>query len=187
MKLWAALLACVALIASPAYADKDPWADLDVMDAAELSSNRGGIAIAPGIEVGFGAVVTTMVNGMPALQTQLTWTNTGAIVSQTITSAGQELSTLTPAQRDALGLGGLDSAGGMIINDANGVTALVHNVTEGSLQNIILNNAGGRDITQHIDVTLELPGFEAMQGLLSLERFGMRIDSDMNLAFTTPR
>lgn len=175
-------LSLALLCATPAHADADAWADVEVMSETEMSQLRGGINIAPGIDVGFGAIVTTMVNGAPALQTTLTWSNTGAMVSETVGVAGQALSTLTPEQRAALGVDGLAGAGGVVIEDAQGVTALVHNVTEGALQNIILNNASGRDVSQHVDVTLTLPGFELIQNMLVLERFGMRIDQDMNAA-----
>jgi hypothetical protein len=179
----AALVVAITLFATaPARADTEAWADIEVMDDAEMSDLRGGIAIGPGLDVGFGAVVTTTVNGMPALQTTLTWSNTGAFVTETVGAAGQALNTLTPAQRDALGVGNLGGAGGVVIEDEQGVTALVHNVTEGSLQNIILNNASGRDLSQHVDVTLTLPGFDVMQSMLVLERFGMRVDQDMSAA-----
>lgn len=187
MILRLALLAGAALLAlsSPAYAVTADWGDgVEVMADEEMQGLRGGIAIAPGIDVNFAAVITTSVNGVPALTTQLTWTDVGAFVEQTVGSVGQQIDQLTPEQQHALGVDGLANGNGVVIADANGVTALVHNVTEGALQNIIINNATGRDLSQSVDVTLTLPGFETMQNSLIVEHLGFRITDDMRgLAF----
>lgn len=170
--------AAFVAFAAPAHAE-DAWGDgVEVMQDAEMQSLRGGINV-NGIEIGFGAVVTTYVNNMPVLSTQLTLTDAGALVSETLGNVGQQLDQLTTEQRDALGLGGLENAGGVVIEDEAGVTALVHNLTEGALQNIIINNATGRDLRQEIDVTLTLPGFELIQDLLVTERMGMRLNDEL--------
>jgi hypothetical protein len=171
--------AASAALCAPAYADEQGWGDVEVMADSEMEDLRGGFEVG-GIEIGFGAVVTTILNGQPVLTTQLTITDAGRIVDQTMANVGQSLSDLTPGQRDALGLGGLDDASGIVIEDESGVTALVHNITEGALQNIIVNTATGRDISQDIDVTLTLPNFEFIQGEISLELFGMRLLDDMS-------
>lgn len=173
--------AALAVFASPAYADESGWgAGVETVDDSELSDMRGGFRI-PGtdIDVNLGAVVTTMMNGAPVLTTNVTWTDAGSIIDQTITDVGQSLNDLSPAQLEALGLAGLDGAGGIVISDAEGLTALVHNVAEGALQNIIVNAAAGRDIRQDIDVTLTLPGFEEIQRGLDVETFGIRISDDL--------
>lgn len=170
-------LACVAL-AAPAYADDGWGAGVEVMADEEMGDLRGGLAVAPGLEVNFGAVITTYVNGAPALTTNLTWTDTGQLVSETLGQAGESINNLTPEQRSELGLGGLENAGGVVIADADGVTALVHNITDGALQNIIVNTATGRDLRQDVDLTLTLPGFEAVQDSLLLERIGIRLSED---------
>lgn len=180
----AALIALAALtfVPAPAFADAGWGADIEVMDEAEMGALRGGIAVSPGLEINFGAVITTYVNGAPALTTNLTWTDAGQFVEQTIGEVGQSIDALTPGQRAELGLAGLENGGGVVINGADGVTALVHNVTTGALQNIIVNTAAGRDLRQDIDLTLTLPGFEAMQDALLLERIGIRLDADLNNA-----
>ena len=70
-------------------------------------------------------------------------------------------------------------ARGVVINDAAGLTAFVHNVADGALHNIIINSADGRNLIQEIEVDLRLPGFELVQNDLALERFGMRIGDDL--------
>jgi hypothetical protein len=181
LRMRVALLAGVALaaFAAPARATEAPWGDgIEVMDETELEEHRGGFEIG-GLQINFGAAVTTLVNGVPALTTQLTWTDTGAFVAQTVGNVGEDLADMSPDQLAALGLEGLENAGGVVIADEAGVTALVHNVTEGALQNIIINSATGRDLTQDVDVTLELPGFDLIQQSLIVESFGIHLTDDM--------
>lgn len=172
--------AALAMLAAPAQAYEIDWgADTEVLAIAEMDDLRGGFMVAPGIEVQFGAQITTYFDGQPALSTQLTWTDAGAVVESTIGALGRQLSTMSEPERAELGLGGLDGLGGVLVSDAAGVTAMVHNLTNGALQNIIINDASGRDLRQEIDVTLTLPGFEVVQAGLILERIGLRLDQDL--------
>ncbi|MBX3428476.1 MAG: hypothetical protein KF779_02715 [Hyphomonadaceae bacterium] len=176
-----ALLLAVALLgglATPAHADESWGQDIEVMSVDDLDANRGGFSFG-NLNFNFGATVTTLVNGVPALVTNITWTDVGALVDQTVGQVGQDISDMTPEQLQALGLNGLDGVGGVVIDDEAGVTALVHNVTQGSLQNIIINNATGRDLTQQVDVNLTLPGFELIQSALLVEAFGLHLADDM--------
>jgi hypothetical protein len=173
------------LMAAPAWADEGWGDDIEVMSAEDMDENRGGFEIG-GLNINFGATVTTLVNGIPALVTTLTWTDVGAFIEETVGDVGQNIADMTPAQLTALGLDGLENAGGVVIEDEAGVTALVHNITEGALQNIIINNASGRDLSQEIDVTLTLPGFEAMQDSLVVETFGIHLTDDMNIFIGDP-
>ena len=177
--------AAFAAFAAPAYANDasayaDDWGDdIEVMADDELGGLRGGFEVG-GININFGATVTTILNGIPVLTTNITVTDGGRIVDQTIANVGTTLDDLSDEGRTALGLDGLgEDAAGVIIEDESGITALVHNVTEGALQNIIVNTATGRDISQDIDITLDLPGFEFIQGQLSVEHFGFRLQDDM--------
>ncbi len=177
--------AFLGLLANPAWAD-DGWGNnIEVMSVEDLEANRGGFQIA-GLNIDFGATVTTLVNGVPALVTTLTWTDMGAFVEETVGDVGQNIADMTPDQLTALGLDGLENAGGIVIQDEAGVTALVHNITQSSLQNIIINNASGRDLAQQIDVTLTIPGFELMQQSLITESFGIHVVDDMNIFIGNP-
>lgn len=180
--------AAFTALSGQAWAGESGWGEgVEVMSDDDMIAHRGGFDIG-GIEINFGAVVTTYVNGVPALTTNLTWTDVGTFVEQTVGDIGQNINALTTAELEALGLSGLESGGGVVIDDADGVTALVHNVTDGgTLQNIIINSATGRDLTQEIDVTLELPGFSMVQSQLVLERFGIQIADDMRgIMFSSP-
>ncbi len=170
----------LAALSAPAYARADGWDEgIEVMDEAEMNELRGGFNVG-GIEIGFGAVVTSRLNGAPVMTTQLTLTDTGTIVEQTMNTVGQHLSALTPEQLAALGLAAFAGLDGLVINSESGITAFVHNVTNGTLQNILVNTATGQEIEQDIDITLTLPGFEYIQQQLALERFGMQVSDDLH-------
>jgi hypothetical protein len=175
----------LAALTTPAFAGEGWGQDVEVMSADDMDAHRGGFEIG-NLNFNFGATVTTLVNGVPALVTNLTWTDVGAFVDQTVGQVGQDISDMTPEQLDALGLDGLNGLGGVVIEDEAGVTALVHNITDGTLQNIIMNNATGRDLAQQIDVTLTLPGFELIQNELTTEIFGMRLNDDLNPFLVSP-
>ena len=175
-----AMTALLVSVAAPADAGgEDAWAGLEVMDDSEMSDMRGGLRVAPGLDVEFGAVITTYANDDPVLQTHLTWTDTGAMVDQTYGSLGTPIESLPSSALAILGIEGMQGAGGVVILDSDGVTALMHNVTNGALQNIIINNANGRDLRQEIDVTLALPNFEAVQERYSLQRLGLILNEGL--------
>lgn len=165
----------LSALSAPAHA----WEDgVEVMDDAEMNDLRGGINIA-GIEIGFGATVTSTLDGVPVLTTQFTLTDAGSILRQTLLAAGADISALTPEQRSALGLNGLDGLDGIVIEGEGGGTAFIHNLTSGALQNIVVNTADGREITQTIDISLQLPNFDLVQQSMMLEHFGMQISEDL--------
>ena len=181
MTLRAALLSAAAFAALPgvAWANGGAWGDgVELMTDAEMAEHRGGFEI-QGINVNFGATVTTIVDGVPALTTTLTWTDAGPVIQETMGNLGAATS-LTPDQLEALGLDPAGGAASVVINDETGVTEIVHNVGDGALQNIIINSASGHAITQAIDVSLELPGFELVQADFVVERFGIRLTDDLN-------
>lgn len=172
-----AAAALIGTSAAPAAADA--WGDIEVMDDAEMADMRGGLAIAPGLDVQFGAVITTYAGNQQVLETALTWTDAGAVVEHTYGQIGVPIDSLPADSRALLGIEGMAGAGGVVILDSDGVTAMMHNVTSGVLQNIILNNANGRDLRQDIDITLALPNFEAIQNLNALRHLGLSLDADM--------
>ena len=169
----------LAALSAPAYASADDRGDdIAVMDDAEMDNLRGGFRIG-GIEIGFGAVVTSTLNGVPVMTTQLTVTDAGSIVEQTMNTAGQTLGSLTTEQLAALGLAAFAGMEGVVIDAEGGFTAFVHNMTDGTVQNILVNTANGQDIEQDVDITLTLPGFEAIQSDFAMARFGMQISDDL--------
>ena len=178
------ICAAALLLAQPAFSQDQPTSELTPLSDEELADMRGGFLTAGGITFDFGAVVRTYVSGALALETRLTWTPTGPVTEQV--SGG--LPGWTPLPSGGLGtqVGGLDltgvpdGAGGLVLTDANGSTALIHNVMNGQLQNMVLNAADNRDIHQDMQILLTLPNFEAMQQEYSLDRLGAQITQDMD-------
>lgn len=120
----------------------------------ELDRLRGGYVVAGGLTLDFGAVTRTLVDGRLALQTEVTWTAQGA---QVVRTGGEAAPVALPA-------GG---AGEVAFTTADGLSSVIQRVGPDGLANVVLNTASGRDIRQSTDVTLTLPGFQAVQGRLS--------------------
>lgn len=173
--------AALMALGTPAHAGEATWGDgVEVLQDTEMKDLRGGIGL-PGLpNINFSVVITTLMNGTPVVTTQLTVDETGAMLQQTVGNIGENIANLSDDALGALGLAGLRNTVGVVIDDDSGVTALVHNITDGSLQNIIVNNADGRDLAQNIDVTLDLPGFDAVQNAFGHELIGMHVTDDLN-------
>jgi hypothetical protein len=178
LRLSAAVALAAALVVAPAHADEAAWGDeIAVMADAEMDDLRGGFNV-NGIEIQFGVLITTLLEGVPVLQTRYTIDASGALIEQTMSDLGYSFENLTQEQRAQLGLEGVNGAHGLVLEDDTGITALIHNVSADALQNIVVNTASDRDINQEFAVTLVLPGFEAVQADYNLAHFGMSIDRD---------
>lgn len=174
--------AMLSAFIAPAYADAS-WGDgVEVLADTEMKDLRGGVGIPgmPNLNVNFAVIITTTMNGTPVVTTQLTVNDAGAMVEQTVGAVGQSIADMTDEQLAALGLSGLAGTSGVVISDDAGVTALAHNIADGAIQNIIVNNASGRDLGQDFDVAVELPGFDAIQDSFKSELFGIHLVDEIN-------
>jgi hypothetical protein len=152
-----ALAALIMISGRPAKASADLPAPVS---DAELDGSRGGFIAADGIEFNFGALLSTMVNGQLALQTQVTFTPGGPQVTQTTgpnTVQGVSASTGTIT---GLNLQGYSPSQVALLN--NGATALIQKVT-GGIQNIVINAASNQNIQQSTQLQLTLPNFAQSQ------------------------
>jgi hypothetical protein len=152
------------------------------IDDAELAELRGGFLVAAGVTLDFGAVVRTYVDGQLALESRLTWTETGAVTGQTLGTVPGAIdlaAALDQALAGGLDISALRGGQGILLSDANGATALVQNL-QGGVQSLIINNADGRDLRQEIEITLTLPDLDTMQRDYSVDRLGAAIGQDIN-------
>ena len=144
----------------------------------ELSDMRGGYLVADGIKLDFAATIKTFVDGQLGLQTNLVWTPTGAVTTQTL---GDNVATVSAdvanAMISAAGLRGTQVAGSGGATQ-NGATTLVQQVTANSLANMVFTTASNQNILQTIDVNLTLPGFAANQADMARGLLGMRLATD---------
>jgi hypothetical protein len=159
-----ACIACAAHLASTAAAQEGDLSGLAPMDTAALEDLRGGFFTVDGITFDFGAIVRTTIDGQPALESRLTWTPQGVLV--------EDLS--------AYPSGVLPGGGwGIDLSDASGMTLVGHQLLDGQMQGFILNSGDGRDISQSLEVTLTLPGFDAIQRSMTTDRIGLAIGMDV--------
>lgn len=163
----AAVCAVMAIMFAPsAVAQEAEDFNLKPMADEELGELRGGFFTVDGLTFDFGAIVRTTIDGLPALESRLTWTPEGMVID--------DLSTITPGTLPVAGGWGLD------LSDSTGTTLVGHRLIDGALQGFILNSGDNRDIRQDMQITLTLPGFEAVQQNILSDRLGMRIEMDMS-------
>lgn len=160
--LAAAMLAGPILCAAPAWGaelfDRPGLAD------RELDEVRGRFLVVDGVTFDLGAVVRTTVNGEMVLETVVTWTPDGPLITQ---STAPGLSPATMAElKEAAARTGLDlsslSGGSEVFLLNDGATAVAHRFDIAGLENILINEASGQDIRQDTSVTLHLPDGEAV-------------------------
>ncbi len=161
------IIAVVAgLLLAPAAHPQEAFLDsLTPLSDTDLSDLRGGLLYAEGIAFDFGAIVRTTIDGQPALETRLTWTPDGVVVEDMSALAGGPIPEF--------------NGFGLTLADATGTTLVGHRLLDGELQGFIINTADNRNIRQEMEITLNLPGFEAMQRDMLTGRLGFRIDMDV--------
>jgi hypothetical protein len=173
-----------ASIAAPASSRSiDNGADLTelpVVPAAELAESRGGFSW-QGVEIGLGAEIRTYLDGALVLQTNISWTATGATATQLVSGA------LTPADAAQLQAGLLSRSGiSMRVGDqsvflANGGQTAVYQRTDGAIQNVLINRASNISARQEVDATLDLHNFGQFQQQIGQSRMGDAIGDAIDL------
>ena len=156
-----------------------------MMTDADMAEARGGFMTVAGFTFGFGVVVRSYVNGQLALQTQLTWTPTGAMTEQVqhnVPGVSDLASAMAGLMAGGVDLRGLNNAGGVAVIDGNGATAILHNITTSQLQNLIINNADNRNIRQDMELNLVLPDLGMIQTNSQRHNYGSNIASDIDWA-----
>ncbi|MGC3874131.1 hypothetical protein ACPF7Z_12770 [Halomonas sp. GXIMD04776] len=127
----------------------------------------------------FGATLRTMIDNI-RLETVMNISRAGAnIVTQTLENTaihdvashpqrvsqvgpgtGQSVVELTP---QSVNLMGMESFRGLVVEDAKGFTAALHNLTQEAILSTVVSNASGRDIRQQLDVRLDIHNMEALR------------------------
>lgn len=98
MRSFSLFFAFVLGTLSPAVNASAPMFDAPALSDAELADARGGFSLPGGATVDFGAVITTSVDGVRLLQTQLRVNAADGVVAQVAAAEGVQLSI---AGRDA--------------------------------------------------------------------------------------
>lgn len=169
-----ALLAAAFAGAPLATAHADVFDGVEVAPEVELADARGGFVTADGITFDLGAVIRTFHDGELVLMSQLTWTPAGALATHTAGDAyaGAADAAVAAANRIA--------AGGITVGDASGSTAIVHDLAGANLRSLVVTGASDTRFLQDIQVTITLPGFEAMQAGFAFDKLGFRLGEELN-------
>ena len=139
----------------------------------DLDSERGGFLTPLGLDIGFGAVVRTTVDGVLALESRLTWDTKGG-AQEPVVTAGQP--TAPDDLLAAAAAGGIqldpDAKGwnGVVLPGSNGATAVLQQLNSNGISNLTINTADNRVIEQTTDINLNIPGLEAFQAQAGLSR-----------------
>lgn len=176
------LVAALLLVAPlSAQAAEAAWpGETTPLDDVQLDGQRGGLRTPTGVEFGFGAVVRTYVDGALALESQLTWTDQGAVRSLDARAAGA-----APASVPGITLpDGAKTWSGVILPGDGGATAVLHDLDAGTVNNIILNTANNRNIRQETLVTLNLPSLDQVQKDAIAAQLTMRLSDAVGAALS---
>jgi hypothetical protein len=158
-----------ALIALPVMAEEN----LTLLTTDELREQVGGLRTPTGIEFGFGAIITTYVDGQQALQSHLTWTDQGA--AQT-TDGGS----LTGAAGAGIHIDG--SVPGLYLPGQNGGTVVLHDLGDGRIGSAVLNTADNRDIRQETVINLDIPQLQTLQQDYASQKLTMNLQDSVSRA-----
>ncbi len=162
--------------------------DLSALDGAEtvsdgeLAEMRGEFMDLGGLRISFGAEVRTFVNGALALSTQFTWTPNGIVSTSSASELASRIDSTVAAQLSALGVHGVTGGQGYAMMGQTGGTAIIHRADEGGIQNFVINSQNDAAIRQEMDLSFELPGFEAMQSNMAVDRLGLQLRDDIMAA-----
>lgn len=176
---------CCALLATPLFAVAHTASAADTTAAAEpaplsddeLDEQRGGLRTPTGVEFGFGAVVDTYVDGKLALRSQLTWTPSGAVQ----TNSGPTTPDLGAAAA-AAGIKLAAGASGTYIPGANGGTVVLSTLNPNQVVNTVLNTADNRDIRQNTTINLSLPDLQQYQAASRAAQMALKLQDGITSA-----
>jgi hypothetical protein len=194
-------MALIGLLPSPGFAhtEDNPFAGLSSVSDHQLAHSRGGFMVA-GVNVNFGAVVKTVVNGSVVLETQLTATNDGVVAVQ----SGPATTSTTPIpgspQLNVQVLGGAKVGGatpvpgqnaadvfsaGVIITGPGGTSEAVSSFEPSSIINAVSSNASNQAITQQVVINVTLSEFSALQSQIQFSQLGTNITNGVQSALLT--
>lgn len=149
----------------------------DVLPDDGLAELRGGFRMA-GMELNFGARLTTAINDRVRYITQVAFDNAGArVLSRTLEQSGAGGIEVTPVGPDlgssginaadisgALDLAGLSDFSGVLVGDAQGgMTAALHNITRNAIVSSLSTTASGQTISNDVDVSVQVMNIGEMR------------------------
>jgi hypothetical protein len=183
--LAASIIAAGTLLPSASFAmgGQDAFAGLQTVDDRKLSHMRGGFSVA-GINVAFGAVVTTMINGVAVLQTQFVATNAGLIANQSgpVTTTSTPLAGL-PGTKVTVAQGPSGPNTQVVTVAApTGTTAAIATIGSQKIVNAIVSNASNQNISQQIELNVQLSNFNSVANQMGHDQLGSQVANSVQAA-----
>lgn len=139
----------------------------EVIPSTDLDNLRGGFSLA-GLEVNFGAKLTTLINDRVRYETQLAFSQAGTdIISRRLDISGTGAESLTQVGPGTgisaaditgqLNLAGLGGFSGVVVDDGmGGATAALHSITKNAIISTLSTTASGQSIRNNIDVSVHI-------------------------------
>ncbi|PSJ22675.1 hypothetical protein CVH10_06220 [Halomonas sp. ND22Bw] len=144
----------------------------EVLPDEGMAELRGGFRLA-GMDLNFGAKLTTAINERVRYITQVAFDNAGArVLSSTLEQSGSEPVTQVggPGGVDAASIGGkidltgLSDFSGVLMSDGKGgMTAALHNITRDAIVSSLSTTASGQSISNEIDVSVQVMNIGEMR------------------------
>ncbi|WP_152561229.1 hypothetical protein [Halomonas salina] len=144
----------------------------EVLPDEGMAELRGGFRLA-GMDLNFGAKLTTAINERVRYITQVAFDNAGArVLSGTLEQSGTEPVTQVggPGGVDAASIGGkidltgLSDFSGVLMSDGKGgMTAALHNITRDAIVSSLSTTASGQSISNEIDVSVQVMNIGEMR------------------------
>ena len=169
LKLGCALLLTPAMTMAQTITQAHPNEPPPLSDE-QLDEQRGGLRTPTGVEFGFGAVVDTYVDGQLTLHSQLTWTPTGAVQ----TNSGPLTADLGAAAA-AAGIKLPPGATGTFLPGTNGGTVVLNSVNPNQVVNTVVNTADNRDIRQNTTINLSIPNLGQYQSAANAVQMALKL------------
>lgn len=175
---------------APVAANKqavDHFSRVEVIGANELGKMRGGLRVG-GFDIDVGAVVRTIIDGNLALESHISLHNANQIAASIRADPGSVANApprsepvsageVTTPANTAVGNGAAPASiqapnvvSSVVINDAKGLTQVIHDVTRNRIVTAIVNEANLRDIRHRIDIDVTVSNFRAFQRAAANQR-----------------
>ena len=192
----------VGLAAVP---QNDPFADLEVLGAAELAEKRGGFMDKIlGITLNLGAEIRSMVNGKLALLTTVKFDRGGNTEVSHNVPEGTNITGLTFLSSDGAPIAGLASTNttgpvtvaagsgspitvpsgftGVVTETETGATLAVSKVTKDQFANLVVNTDPSAAVQQSLNINIDVFGLAGLQQNIKLNTALSRFREAMRAA-----
>lgn len=149
---------------------RDVFAGLEPLRAAEMNELRGGFRTEFGLDLSFGAVVRTTLDGQRIYETRMTLTPDGWQVTPWTSTRGGAAAAARLAALEDRALAGFD---GVVLEGRDGgLMAALHRLDGGQIGNVVINSSREHALRQDLEVTITARNFGGFQRTLRASASG---------------